>query len=104
MAVILDRKAVATRIRTLAPTRSRVLRVGLQTLGIGTFYAIILVFFSFASPDFLTYSNGVNILTNVSVIGIVALGQAFAIISGGFDLSVSGRTVLCQKHLANGRD
>jgi ribose transport system permease protein len=90
MAVILDRKAMATRIRTLAPTRSRVLRVGLQTLGIGTFYAIILVFFSFASPDFLTYSNGVNILTNVSVIGIVALGQAFAIISGGFDLSVSG--------------
>ncbi len=70
--------------------RKRLVQAGLQTLGIGTFYVLILLFFSFASPEFFTYSNGVNILTNVSVIGIVALGQALAIISGGFDLSVSG--------------
>jgi ribose transport system permease protein len=70
--------------------RERMLRIGFQTLGIGTFYLLILVFFSLATPFFLTYSNALNILTNVSVIGIVAIGQALAIISGGFDLSVSG--------------
>lgn len=70
--------------------REVLLRVGFQTLGIGTFYLFILLFFSLASPYFLTYSNALNILTNVTVIGIVALGQALAIISGGFDLSVSG--------------
>ena len=73
-----------------ARTNRRWIRVGLQTLGIGSFYLLILVFFSFATPHFLTYSNALNVLTNVSVIGIVALGQALAVISGGFDLSVSG--------------
>jgi ribose transport system permease protein len=90
MAEALDHKAIPVSGQTAAPRRVGLLRTSLQTLGIGTFYALILLFFSFASPDFLTYSNGVNILTNVSVIGIVALGQALAIISGGFDLSVSG--------------
>ncbi len=74
--------------------RRKLLRAGMQTLGIGTFYVLIVVFFSFASPEFLTYSNVVNVLTNVSVIGIVALGQALAIISGGFDLSVGGAVPL----------
>jgi len=73
-----------------APTRGRLIQVGFQALGIGTFYLLILAFFAFATPFFLTYSNALNVLTNVSVIGIVALGQALAIISGGFDLSVSG--------------
>jgi ribose transport system permease protein len=70
--------------------RGRLVRIGFQALGIGTFYLLILIFFSLATPHFLTYSNTLNVLTNVSVIGIVALGQALAIISGGFDLSVSG--------------
>src|SRR5262249_46872995 len=74
--------------------REGLLRIGFQTLGIGTFYVFILVFFALASEYFLTYSNALNILTNVSVIGIVAIGQALAIISGGFDLSVSGTVPL----------
>ncbi len=36
----------------------------------------------------------VNILSNVSVIGIVTLGQALVLISGGFDLSVAGTVPL----------
>src|SRR5579884_2727159 len=76
------------------PKRQSLLRAGFQILGIGTFYLLILVFFSLVSDNFMTYSNALNILTNVTVIGIVALGQAFAIISGGFDLSVSGTVPL----------
>lgn len=62
----------------------------IQTLGVGVFLLIVVAFFSFASPYFLTWTNSVNVLSNVSVIGIVALGQVLVIISGGFDLSVSG--------------
>ena len=70
--------------------RQNLLRAGFQVLGIGTFYVLIVIFFAFATPSFLTYSNTLNILSNVTVIGIVAAGQVLAIISGGFDLSVSG--------------
>ena len=73
-----------------AASRRQPMRAGLQVLGIGAFYVLIVLFFSLASSDFLTTSNVLNVLTNVSVIGIVALGQALAIISGGFDLSVGG--------------
>lgn len=85
-----DAAPAASAAPTPVPPRRRLLRAGLQVLGIGAFYILILIFFSLASPEFLTYSNVLNVLTNVSVIGIVALGQALAIISGGFDLSVSG--------------
>ncbi|ALN75054.1 ABC transporter permease [Aureimonas sp. AU20] len=70
--------------------RAKAVRRLVQTLGIGFFYILVLVFFSIASGNFFTYSNALNILTNVAVIGIVALGQALTIISGGFDLSVGG--------------
>jgi ribose transport system permease protein len=70
--------------------RSQVFDRSIQFLGIGAFYVVILVFFSVSTPNFMQYSNAINILSNVSVIGIVAIGQAIAIISGGFDLSVSG--------------
>jgi ribose transport system permease protein len=73
-----------------SPRRENLVRASFQILGIGTFYVLILIFFSFATPNFLTYSNTLNILSNVTVIGIVAAGQVLAIISGGFDLSVSG--------------
>ena len=70
--------------------RSVIVDRAIQVLGIGTFYLVILVFFAASTPHFMSYSNAVNILSGVSVIGIVAIGQAICIISGGFDLSVSG--------------
>src|SRR5713226_9901238 len=70
--------------------RSRIFDRSIQFLGIGAFYVVILIFFSVSTPNFMQYSNAINILSNVSVIGIVAIGQAIAIVSGGFDLSVRG--------------
>jgi ribose transport system permease protein len=76
--------------RRFATRGENLLQVGLQLLGVGTVYVFILIFFTFATEHFFTYSNSINILSNITVVGIVALGQALAIISGGFDLSVSG--------------
>jgi ribose transport system permease protein len=51
---------------------------------------LILVFIglTFASEFFLTGRNLSNVARQISVVGIVALGQALVIIAGGIDLSV----------------
>lgn len=67
---------------------------GTQLLGVGGFYVLLVVFFSARGHDFLTTSNAVNIFSNISILGVVALGQAMVLISGGFDLSVSGTVPL----------
>jgi ribose/xylose/arabinose/galactoside ABC-type transport system permease subunit len=66
----------------------------IQVLGLFAFYVAVVVFFALRSEQFLTTSNAINILSNVSVIGIVSIGQALTLISGGFDLSVSGTVPL----------
>ncbi len=43
---------------------------------------------SFASPYFMTVGNMTNLMKQVSIVAILAAGQAVVIISGGIDLSV----------------
>lgn len=71
-------------------SRDVLIRSAVQAFGLSTFYLLIIAFFALRSEQFLTFSNIVIILSNISVIGIVSIGQALVIISGGFDLSVSG--------------
>jgi len=78
----------------VAAPRRPLFRAAFQVLGTGTFYLLVIIGFSVASRHFFTYSNALNVLSNVTVIGIVSLGQALTIISGGFDLSVSGTVPL----------
>lgn len=80
-----------------SPSRGAVQRTavqGTQLLGVGGFYLVLLVFFSIKADNFFTADNTVNILSNIAVLGVVALGQAIVLISGGFDLSVSGTVPL----------
>ena len=53
------------------------------------FLLILVVSFSALSPHFLSVSNFSNILSAVAVIGLMALGGAFVISSGGIDLSTA---------------
>ncbi|WP_219414621.1 ABC transporter permease [Pseudonocardia nigra] len=48
----------------------------------------IFAFFSIVSPNFLNYGNVTNILFSTVVIGALALGTTFVIITGGIDLSL----------------
>jgi ribose/xylose/arabinose/galactoside ABC-type transport system permease subunit len=52
----------------------------------------LIVVFAIASPYFATTGNVTNILLEISVTGILAVGQTFVIATGGIDLSV-GSTV-----------
>ncbi len=54
------------------------------------FLILISVGLSIASESFLTFRNIVTILLQISVIGIIAVGQTFVMITAGIDLSVGG--------------
>lgn len=49
---------------------------------------ILIVVFSLASENFLTFNNVVGILLATAVNGVLALGVTFVIITGGIDLSI----------------
>ena len=51
-------------------------------------FVILIVALAVASPAFLTYTKIVNILRQISVVGIMAIGMTFVIATGGIDLSV----------------
>ncbi|GGG05923.1 ABC transporter permease [Paenibacillus abyssi] len=58
-----------------------------QFLAFGSLILLI-VFFSLSSSNFFQFSNIIGILLSTAVIGVLALGSTFVIITGGIDLSV----------------
>src|SRR5256885_4168665 len=62
-----------------------------QMRNIAPFLTLILLsaFFAFASPSFATLDNLGNILTQVSVPGIIAVGLTFVILCAEIDLSIA---------------
>ncbi|MGO9755298.1 MAG: ABC transporter permease [Roseiarcus sp.] len=56
----------------------------------GIYFALLalIAFFSVCIPEFRTWDNALLILLQVSVIGIIAVGMTFTIITAGIDLSV----------------
>jgi ribose transport system permease protein len=50
---------------------------------------LLVIFFSVASPSFMTMDNLANILVQISVTGVIAVGLTFVILCGEIDLSVA---------------
>jgi ribose/xylose/arabinose/galactoside ABC-type transport system permease subunit len=74
---------------TSAPPRSFVLNTtAVREYGIYIALALLIVYFSVRVPEFRTWDNALLILLQVSVIGIIAVGMTFTIITAGIDLSV----------------
>lgn len=65
--------------------------------GMGVWVICILLFtiMSLATETFLSYSNLINIIRQVAVTGVVALGATFVIMAGEIDLSQGGFVCLC---------
>jgi len=55
----------------------------------------LLIFFSFASPNFLKIDNLVSILQSTAVNGVLAIACTFVIITAGIDLSVGTLMTFC---------
>lgn len=64
----------------------------LQIIQNNTIWLILLIMIllaSFVSSDFRTFSNISNLLSQSSIVGILAIGQTIVLITGGFDLSMA---------------
>jgi ribose transport system permease protein len=56
---------------------------------------LLCLFLTFATDTFFTLRNWLNILDQISVLGILAIGMTFVILIGGIDLSVGSVLALC---------
>lgn len=56
---------------------------------------ILVCYVASQSPTFLSFSNFMNILSQWSPVGIMAVGMTYVILVGGFDLSVASGFALC---------
>src|SRR5512136_646172 len=57
-------------------------------------FLFIGVVISIITPSFLTTTNLLNIVRQSSIVGVMAIGSAFVIIGGGFDISVGSLLAL----------
>ena len=51
-------------------------------------FGVLFIFMAIFAPNFLTTSNLINILRQVSISGICAVGMTFVMLTGGIDLSI----------------
>ena len=86
--------SVAVDSRAAASVRSS---LTLNLLRLRTFIALIavVIYFSFAAPNFLTAANIVLMSKHVAQNAFLAIGMTFVIITGGIDLSVGSIVGLC---------
>jgi inositol transport system permease protein len=60
----------------------------LRRYGTACFLLVLILFFSMENSRFLSMRNVANILTEVSIYGIIAVGMTFVILTAGVDLAV----------------
>lgn len=58
------------------------------------FLLLLIIFFASQNPNFLDPRNVFNIMRDVSITGLIALGMTFVILTGGIDLSVGSLLAL----------
>ncbi len=61
---------------------------GWQRIGVLAAFVLLVIAASLLSPRFLTVPNLLNVLRQVSIVGILAIGMTFVILTRGIDLSV----------------
>ena len=69
-------------------------KINFKDYGVIIGFLILCTIISFATPNFLTKTNILNLLRQSSIIGIIATGMTFVVISGNFDLSVGAIAAL----------
>lgn len=52
---------------------------------------LLFLFFSIASPSFINANNLINVVRQISMLGIASVGMTFALIVGGIDLSIGSQ-------------
>jgi len=60
----------------------------MNEFGIFLALAVLCIALGTAKPTFFSFTNVMNVLQGITLVGIMAVGEAFVIIAGGIDLSV----------------
>jgi len=64
----------------------------LKSFGVFWAMVVIIIVSAILSPDFLKFNNLINVIRQIAINGIIAVGMTFVLLTGGIDLSV-GATV-----------
>src|SRR5260221_11528964 len=79
---------------------ANLLLIAKQQLGMVIGLLLLLLVASFVSESFLTFPNLLNVLRQGAIVGILAIGQTFVILTAGIDLSVGSSLGLTVVFLA----
>ena len=60
---------------------------------------VLVVVFSILSPAFATFNNAMNVVRQISMMGIVTVGFTFILLGGGLDLSVGSQMEIGRAHV-----
>jgi len=60
----------------------------LEKFGVFLFLLLLIIFFQFQNERFLSVRNVVNILSDVSIYGILSVGMTLVVLTSGIDLSI----------------
>lgn len=71
------------------------MKLVLRDAGIGIALLVLIAFFALSTEHFLNPNNISNILTQITINLILAIGMTFVILIGGIDLSVGSMLALC---------
>lgn len=66
-----------------------------ERFGVLIFLFLLIIFFWLQNSAFLSERNIFNVLTEVSIFGIMAVGMTFVILTAGIDLSVGSILAVC---------
>ena len=81
------RKETTASDQAIAGTRRFDVVGWLRRYGTPLFLAALILFFALENSRFLSIRNVTNILTEVSIYGIIAVGMTFVILTAGVDLA-----------------
>ncbi|WOS61204.1 ABC transporter permease [Sinorhizobium fredii] len=89
----LDEQVPSAPATAVAPAVS--MKLLLRDAGIGIALVLLILFFALTTDHFLSPNNISNILTQITINLILAIGMTFVILIGGIDLSVGSMLAFC---------
>ena len=60
----------------------------ISNIGVYAILILLVVFFAIFAKGFLSFTNGINVVRNIAIVGVAAFGEAFVLLIGGIDLSI----------------
>jgi ribose/xylose/arabinose/galactoside ABC-type transport system permease subunit len=88
------RRSIALPVDAAAVARRERLRALAEAYGVVVVAVLVFVFAAMTAEAFLSPSNLRNILIQISVVGVAAIGGTVVLLAGGIDLSVGGVVLL----------